>query len=96
MKELFFTFIGQQLLLAFVLACGIFLIGLIFEKPISAFLEKKKEEYRKKELEKRKREYLALKQQKEADKRKVQKIRDNYNREMENTGKVYLPYYMAS
>ncbi len=96
MKELFLTFIGQQLLLALVLACGIFLIGLIFEKPITALLEKKKEEYRKKELEKRKREYIALRQQQEADRRKVQKIRDTYNREMENTGKVYLPYYMAS
>ncbi len=96
MKELFLNYIGQQLLLALVLACAFFLVGLIFEKPVAAFIEQKKEELRKKELEKRKREYLALRQQKEADRRKVQKIRDTYNREMENTGKVYVPYYMAS
>lgn len=96
MKEMFLNYIGQQLFLALLIACALFLVGLIFEKPITAFVEQKRKEFRQKELEKRKREYLAVKQQKEADRRKVQKIRDTYNREMENTGKVYVPYYMAS
>ena len=96
MKELFLNYIGQQLLLAFVLACAIYLIGLVFQQPITAFLEKKKEELHKKELEKIRREHVALMHQKEIDRKKVQKIRDTYNREMENTGKVYVPYYAAS
>ena len=41
MKELFLNYIGQQLLLALVLACAFFLVGLIFEKPVAAFIEQK-------------------------------------------------------
>ncbi len=88
--------IAQQLTIILAVAGGIFILGLIFEKPICAFYEKASSDYRHKQAEKRRSEYKALQLQKEADKRKVQKIRDTYNRELENTGKVYVPYYAVS
>ena len=96
MTQQILAIIAQQFVAFLIIASVTFLLGLIFEKQITAAYEKAVKNYQNKQKEKKQREYLAMKHQKEADKRKVQKIRDNFNREMENTGKVWVPYYAAS
>lgn len=96
MTQQILAIIAQQLILVLLIAGVTFALGLIFEKKLTVVYENYKEKQRIKEHEKRKQEYLALKQREEADKRKVQKIRDNFNREMENTGRICVPYYAAS
>ena len=89
--------IAAQLLAATLIIAGVlFLIGLVFEKPITAAYEKAVKRYEMKKKEKNKRKYVELKLQKEADRKKVQRIRDNFNREMENTGTICIPYYAVS
>lgn len=96
MTEQILLIVLQQLILVAIIAGVTFTLGLIFEKKLSAAYEKYTKEKNRKQHEKRKQEYLALRKREEADKRKVQKIRDNFNREMENTGKIVTPYYAAS
>ena len=96
MTQQILAIIAQQLVLVLIIAGVTFALGLIFEKKLTVVYENYKEKQRIKEHEKKKQEYLALKQREEADKRKVQKIRDNFNREMENTGIICVPYYAAS
>lgn len=96
MKEQILAIVFQQLILVAIIAGITFALGLIFEKKLTVVYEKYTKEKERKLHEKRKQEYLAIKQREEADKRKVQKIRDNFNREMENTGRIVTPYYAAS
>lgn len=96
MTQQILTIIAQQLTLILAIAGGIFLIGLIFEKQLTALYEKAEKNYHEKQAEKKKQEYLALQHQKEADRKKVQKIRDNFNRELETTGRICVPYYAVS
>lgn len=96
MTQQILAIIAQQLILVLIIAGVTFALGLIFEKKLTVVYENYQEKQRIKEHEKKKQEYLALKQREEADKRKVQKIRDNFNREMENTGIICVPYYAAS
>lgn len=96
MTQQILAIIAQQLVLVLIIAGVTFALGLIFEKKLTVVYENYQEKQRIKEHEKKKQEYLALKQREEADKRKVQKIRDNFNREMENTGIICVPYYAAS
>jgi len=96
MTQQILAIIAQQLVLVLIIAGVTFALGLIFEKKLTVVYENYKEKQRIKEHEKKKQEYLALKQREEVDKRKVQKIRDNFNREMENTGIICVPYYAAS
>lgn len=88
---------AAQLLAATLIIAGIlFLLGLIFEKPLTAFWERSAEYYDKKKKEKNKKRYVEIQLQKEADRRKVQRIRDNFNKELENTGTICIPYYAVS
>lgn len=96
MTQQILSIIAQQIILVLAIAGITFVLGLIFEKQLTALYEKVTQQYQQKKQEKKQREYLAIKKQKEADRRKVQKIRENFNREMENTGMVCLPYYAAS
>lgn len=86
-----------QVLAATVIIAGVlFLLGLIFEKPLTALWERSVEYYEKKKKEEAKRRYTEIQLQKEADRRKVQRIRDNFNKELENTGTICVPYYAVS
>ena len=96
MTQQILSIIAQQFILVLIIASVTFLLGLIFEKQLTALYEKVTAEHNRRKLEKKERERIALAQQKEADKRKVQKIRENFNREMENTGRICVPYYAAS
>ena len=86
-----------QVLAATVNIAGVlFLLGLIFEKPLTALWERSVEYYEKKKKEEAKRRYTEIQLQKEADRKKVQRIRDNFNKELENTGTICVPYYAVS
>ncbi len=86
-----------QVLAATVIIAGVlFLLGLIFEKPLTALWERSVKYYKQKKKEKAKRRYTEIKLQQEADRRKVQRIRDNFNKELENTGTICVPYYAVS
>lgn len=86
-----------QVLAATVIIAGVlFLLGLIFEKPLTALWERSVEYYEKKKKEESKRRYTEIQLQKEADRKKVQRIRDNFNKELENTGTICVPYYAVS
>ncbi|MBQ6600420.1 MAG: hypothetical protein IIX36_02130 [Clostridia bacterium] len=86
-----------QVLAATVIIAGVlFLLGLIFEKPLTALWERSVEYYEKKKKEEAKRRYTEIQLQKEADRKKVQRIRDNFNKELENTGTICVPYYAVS
>ena len=85
--------LAEQMTAALVIAGTVFLLGLIFEKPLMKLIEKTNARLEEKKTEKVKREHAAIKLQQEADAKKVQKIRDTYNRELENTGRIYVPYY---
>ena len=88
---------AAQLFAATLIIAGIlFLLGLVFEKPLTAFWERATEYYDKKKKEKNKQRYVEIQLQKEADRRKVQRIRDNFNKELENTGTICIPYYAVS
>lgn len=88
---------AAQLLAATLIIAGVlFLLGLVFEKPLTAFWERATEYYANKQKEKNKRRYVEIQLQKEADRKKVQRIRDNFNRELENTGTICVPYYAVS
>ena len=90
------TLAAQLLASTLIIAGVLFLLGLIFEKPLTALWERGVKYYEAKKKEKNKRRYVELKLQKEADRRKVQRIRDNFNRELENTGTICVPYYAVS
>ncbi len=85
--------LAEQLTAALVIAGTVFLLGLIFEKPLMKLVEKATLRLEEKKAEKIKREHTAIKLQQEADAKKVQKIRANFNKELENTGTVCVPYY---
>lgn len=88
---------AAQVLAATVIIAGVlFLLGLIFEKPLTTLWERSAERYEQKKKEEQKRRYNELQLQKEADRRKVQRIRENFNKELENTGTICVPYYAAS
>jgi len=88
---------AAQVLAATVIIAGVlFLLGLIFEKPLTALWERSVKSYEQKKREKSKRRYTEIQLQKEADRRKVQRIRDNFNKELENTGTICVPYYAVS
>ncbi len=90
------SMIAQVLAATVIIAGVLFLLGLIFEKPLTALWERSVEYYEQKKKEKNKRRYVELQLQKEADRRKVQRIRDNFNKELENTGTICVPYYAVS
>lgn len=89
--------LAAQALAATVIIAGIlFLLGLIFEKPLSALWERSVNRHEQKKKDELKRRYTEIQLQKEADRRKVQRIRDNFNKELENTGTICVPYYAVS
>lgn len=90
------TILAEQIIAVAVIAVSVFVLGLIFEKPLMALAERGAKYFEEKKAEKKKKEYIAIKLQKEADRKKVQKIRDNFNRELENTGTICIPYYAVS
>ncbi len=90
------TMAAQILAATLIIAGVLFLLGLTFEKPLTALWERTAAAYDKKKKEKNKRKYVELQLQKEADRRKVQRIRDNFNKELENTGTICVPYYAVS
>lgn len=90
------TILTEQLIAVAIISVTVFVLGLIFEKPLMALAQRTVKYYEKKKAEKRKKEYVAIRLQKEADRKKVQKIRDNFNRELENTGTICVPYYAVS
>lgn len=90
------TMAAQVLAATLIIAGILFLLGLTFEKPLTAFWERRVAAYEKKKKEKNKRRYVEVQLQKEADRRKVQRIRDNFNKELENTGTICVPYYAVS
>lgn len=90
------TILTEQIIAVAVIAVTVFILGLIFEKPLMALAERTMKYYENKKAEKLKKEYVAIKLQKESDRRKVQKIRDNFNKELENTGTICIPYYAVS
>lgn len=96
MTQQILTIIAQQVILVLLIAAVTFVLGLIFEKKLTALYEKFTTEYQNRKADKKEQERLALIRQKEADRKKVQKIRENFNREMENTGIICVPYYAAS
>ena len=85
--------LAEQMTAALVIAGTVFLLGLIFEKPLMKLIEKETARLEAKKARKARLEADALKLRQQADARKVQKIRDTYNRELENTGKIYVAYY---
>ena len=90
------TMAAQVLAATLIIAGVLFLLGLVFEKPLTAFWEKATAAYEKNQKEKTKRKYVEIQLQKEADRKKVQRIRDNFNKELENTGTICIPYYAVS
>lgn len=89
--------LAAQVLAATVIIAGVlFLLGLIFEKPLTALWERAVKHYEQKKREENKRRYTEIQLRKEADRRKVQRIRDNFNKELENTGTICVPYYAVS
>ena len=90
------TMAAQVLAATLIIAGILFLLGLTFEKPLTALWERGAAAYEKKKKEKSKRKYVEVQLQKEADRRKVQRIRDNFNKELENTGTICVPYYAVS
>lgn len=89
--------IAAQVFAATLIIAGIlFLLGLVFEKPLTQLWEKAQTAYYKKQKEKNKRKYIELQLQKEADRRKVQRIRDDFNKKLESTGTICVPYYAVS
>ena len=89
--------IAAQVLAATIIIAGVlFLLGLIVEKPLTALWERSVNHYEQKKREKNKRRYVEIQLQKEDDRRKVQRIRDNFNKELENTGTICIPYYAVS
>ena len=85
--------LAEQATAALVIAGTVFLLGLIFEKPLMKLIEKETAKYEAKKVHKAKLEADAIRLQQKADAKKVQKIRDNFNKELENTGKICVPYY---
>lgn len=85
--------LAEQLTAALVIAGTVFLLGLIFEKPLMKLVEKANIKLEEQKAEKAKLQADAVRLQQEADAKKVQKIRDTYNKELENTGRIYVPYY---
>ncbi len=90
------SFTAQALAAILIIAGVLFLLGLVFEKPLTALWERSVKYYEKKKKEEAKRRYTEIQLQKEADRRKVQRIRDNFNKELENTGTICVPYYAVS
>ena len=88
--------VAQLLAATLIIAGVIFIFGLIFEKQLTALAERCVKYYEAKKKEKNRRKYVEIQLQKEADRKKVQRIRDNFNREMENTGTICIPYYAVS
>ncbi len=87
------SILAEQATAALVIAGTVFLLGLIFEKPLMKLIEKLNVRLEAKKTEKARLEADAVKLRQQADARKVQKIRDTYNKKLENTGKIYVPYY---
>lgn len=87
------SILAEQMTAALVIAGTVFLLGIIFEKPLMKLIEKTNVKLEAKKTEKAKLEADAVKLRRQADAKKVQKIRDTYNKELENTGKIYVPYY---
>ena len=85
--------LAEQATAALVIAGTVFLLGLIFEKPLMKLIEKLNLKLEAKKAEKAKLEAVAVRNQQQADARKVQKIRDDYNKKLEDTGRIYVPYY---
>lgn len=85
--------LAEQVTAALVIAGTVFLLGLIFEKPLMKLIEKLNVKLEAKKAEKARLEADAVRLRQQADARKVQKIRDTYNKELENTGRIYVPYY---
>ena len=85
--------LAEQMTAALVIAGTVFLLGLIFEKPLMKLIEKFNVKLEAKKAEKARLEADAVRLRQQADARKVQKIRDTYNKELENTGRIYVPYY---
>ena len=75
--------LAEQMTAALVIAGTVFLLGLIFEKPLMKLIEK----------ETARLEADAVKLRQQADAKKVQKIRDDYNKRLEDTGRISVPYY---
>lgn len=90
------TMAAQVLGATLIIAGILFLLGLTFEKPLTALWDRMSAAYEKKQKEKSKRRYVEIQLQKEADRKKVQRIRDNFNKELENTGTICVPYYAVS
>ena len=90
------SMIAQVLAATVIIAGVLFLLGLIFEKPLTALWERSVEYYEQKKKEEARRRYTEIRLRKEADRRKVQRIRDNFNKELENTGTICVPYYAVS
>ena len=90
------TMAAQVFAATLIIAGILFLLGLTIEKPLTALWERTTEAYEKKKKEKNKRKYVEVQLQKEADRKKVQRIRDNFNKELENTGTICVPYYAVS
>ena len=90
------TMVAQILASTIIISGVLFIIGLIFEKPIAALSYRITNHFERKKAEKERRIQEEIRIRKEIDRRKVQRIRDNLNRELENTGTIYIPYYMAS
>lgn len=85
--------LAEQATAALVIAGAVFLLGLIFEKPLMKLVEKFNLKLEAKKAEKAKLAADAVKVRRQADARKVQKIRDDYNKKLEDTGRIYVPYY---
>ena len=85
--------LAEQMTAALVIAGTVFLLGIIFEKPLMKLIEKANLKLEEQKAEKAKLQADAVRLQQQADAKKVQKIRDTYNKKLEDTGKISIPYY---
>ena len=85
--------LAEQMTAALVIAGTVFLLGIIFEKPLMKLIEKVNLKLEEKKNEKARLAADAVKLQQRADAVKVQKIRDTYNKKLEDTGRISVPYY---
>ncbi len=85
--------LAEQMTAALVIAGSVFLLGLIFEKPLMKLVEKANLKLEEKKTDKARLVADAVRLQQKADAEKVQKIRDTYNKKLEDTGRISVPYY---
>ncbi len=87
------AYLSEIFTISLILLCGAYAVYLIFQKKIDTVITKIFLERKRKQNEKLHRERLMRLSRIEADKRKVEKIRNAYSQALRQSGHAYSAYY---